>query len=122
MRRMACVLLVLGLGSCQAMREQLGDLMTLMTAIHDTFKVPVGVNLNTNGYLTLTVPTQVVEKMSDADQQAFSLRVARFAYSHYAHPERLQHVAVVYQTRKDYGPVNYTRTASGGAWDVAELK
>jgi len=104
------------------MREQINDALALSTAIGDTFKVPVSVNISNNSYLTLTLPSQAVEKMSEADQQAYALRVARFSYAHWAHPEQLRRVSVVFQNRTDYGPVNYTRNASGGSWDVSELK
>jgi hypothetical protein len=119
-RRLTCVFACLMLAACQGMRDQMDDVLQLVSALHSQFHVPATVNV-TGGDLTVSIAGQAADKLSAADRNALALTVARFAYAHYGHRDALSRVTVTFVFRTTSGAITYSRTEPGGSWPASEL-
>jgi hypothetical protein len=111
-RRLTGVFACLLLAACQGMREQLDDVMQLVTALHSQFNLPASVNVS-DGTLAVALSGEAAAKLSAADRDTLALNVARFAYAHYGHRDALSRVAVTFVSRTGVEP--------GGSWPTSAL-
>jgi hypothetical protein len=115
-----CVILLAG---CGKLGREMTDMNRLRAQLATEFQRPVGINIMNGKVLSvsLSLPDSAHNKMGDEDRQALSLRVARFARSHYADADSLDRITVVWVSRGTYGPLNVSHTYRGGSWSIAEL-
>ncbi len=112
MRRLTCVFACLLLAACRGMREQLDDVMQVVSAIQSQFNIPVTVNVS-GGNLAIALSGEAAAKLSAADRTTLAHTVAQFAYAHYGHRDALSRVAVTFVSRAGTEP--------GGSWPTSQL-
>jgi hypothetical protein len=121
MRHAAFAVLVLVSLGCGGLRDQFVDMAQLNAALQAQYKVQIGVNVMNGNRLSLAVPIDATDKLSDDARHALALSIAKFAFAHYGHPANLRTVTVQFVATKSYGALNYTRTFDGGSWSTWEL-
>jgi hypothetical protein len=118
-RILLCTVLLAG---CGKLGQQFADIMRLSSDLAAQYHETIGVNIRNGAYLTLSVPMNDAQlKMSPEEHRAQSLEIARVARNHFPHADSLYQIKVVWVSRSEYGPVNYTRTMEGGSWTPEEL-
>jgi hypothetical protein len=118
------IVLTLGfvlIAGCADFRQQMTDMTQLQSALATQFHHPMSVRIMNGAHLTIVMPADTGDKISEADGKAFALTVARFAYTHFGHPTTLADVSVVVVDAHQYGIVTTSRTNTVGTWSASEL-
>lgn len=103
--------------SCQTLK----DLSDLNRQIAEKFKHGARLSIRNNGNLVIAFENSPLADLPAAERKQFAHRVAQFAYQHYSHPEALNLIGVVFQSRQAYGPVKITKAEPMYLWNVKEL-
>jgi len=103
--------------SCQTLK----DLTDLNRQIAEKFKQGAKLSIRNNSNLVITFENSPLADLPTAERKQFAHRVAQFAYQHYSHPEALNTIGVVFQSRQTYGPVKITKAEPIYFWNVEEL-